>query len=129
MNIPQNLRYSNDHEWAATDGSIATVGITEFAVGQLGDITLVELPQVGDMVKAGASIGTVESVKAVSDILAPLSGKVVALNGELEDAPEKVNEDCYGDGWMLKIELADKSELERLMDAKSYEAFLSSLED
>jgi glycine cleavage system H protein len=129
MNIPQNLRYSNDHEWAATDGSIATVGITEFAVGQLGDITLVELPQVGDMVKAGASIGTVESVKAVSDILAPLSGKVVALNGELEDAPEKVNEDCHGDGWMLKIELADRSELERLMDAKSYEAFLSSLED
>jgi len=128
MNIPENLRYTEDHEWAAVDGNVATVGVTEFAVDQLGDITLVELPDVGAAVEAGAAIGVIESVKAVSDLFSPLSGKVVGVNGDLEDAPEKVNEAPYGEGWMLKIEVEDPAQVERLLDSEGYRKHLEGLE-
>lgn len=129
MNIPDGLRYTKDHEWAKVDGNVATIGVTEFAVEQLGDITLVEMPEVGTDVKAGETIGTVESVKAVSDMYSPLSGKVSAVNEELEDAPEQVNESPYEGGWMLKIEMSDPLELEELFDADGYRKHLESLED
>jgi glycine cleavage system H protein len=129
MNIPENLRYTDDHEWARIEDGVATIGVTAFAVEQLGDITLVELPAVGDEVKAKESVGTVESVKAVSDLFAPLTGKVAAINEELEDVPENVNDDPYGEGWMMKIELADPAEPEQLMDAAAYKAHLDTLED
>jgi len=128
MNTPNNLRYTKDHEWAKLEGKIATIGVSEFAVHQLGDITLVELPAVGAQIKAHAAIGTLESVKAVSDLFSPLSGKVVKVNGELDDAPEKVNADCYGEGWMIQIEVADASEFEQLLDAAAYKAHVDSLE-
>jgi glycine cleavage system H protein len=126
MNIPQSLRYTGDHEWARIEGGVAIVGVTEFAVDQLGDITLVELPAVGSEVDAGKVIGTIESVKAVSDLYSPLTGKVLAINEDLEDAPEKVNEDCYGEGWMLKIEIADSAEVQALMGAAAYQAHLDN---
>jgi len=129
MNIPENLRYTDDHEWASLEDGVATIGITAFAVEQLGDITLVEMPDVGTEVKAKESIGTVESVKAVSDLFSPLTGKIAAINEELEDVPENVNDSPYGDGWMFKIELADVAELEQLMDAAAYKAHLDTLED
>ena len=128
MNIPENLRYTKDHEWAKSEGGTVRVGITGFAVEQLGDITLVEVPEVGESVKAGETIGTIESVKAVSDLYAPLTGVVKAVNEELEDAPEKVNEDCFGEGWMLEIELADSDEVEGLLDAAAYKAHLDSID-
>jgi glycine cleavage system H protein len=129
MNIPKELKYTQDHEWAKVAGSTARVGITEFAVEQLGDITLVELPEIGKAIKAGEAIGVIESVKAVSDLFAPLTGKVKAVNSELEDAPEKVNEDPYGGGWMLEIEIGNSSEVAGLFDADGYKAHLDSLED
>ncbi len=120
MKIPKGLLYTKDHEWAKVNGDNAVVGITQFAVEQLGDITLVELPEVGDTVEAGEAMGTIESVKAVSDLYAPLSGTVTAINGNLEDEPELVNDDPFGQGWMIKIELSDETEAEDLMDAESY---------
>ena len=128
MKTPTNLRYTKEHEWALLEGKIATIGITEFAVHQLGDITLVDLPSVGAALKAGAAAGTLESVKAVSDLFSPLTGKVVEIHGALDDAPEKVNEDCYGAGWMLKIDVASPAELEQLMDAAAYAAYVQGLE-
>lgn len=128
MNTPKNLRYTKDHEWAKLEGRIATVGVTEFAVHSLGDITLVELPSVGAQVKAGAAIGTLESVKAVSDLFCPLTGKVVKINEELDGAPQRLNEDCYGGGWMLQIEVADPAEHGKLLDAAAYEALVKTLE-
>ena len=129
MSIPENLRYTNDHEWVKIDGNIATIGVTSFAIEQLGDITLVEMPQVDDQIEAGDTIGTIESVKAVSDMFAPLNGKVIELNEELEDAPEKVNEDCYEQGWMLKVELSNVADTEKLFDAAAYKKYLDSLDD
>jgi len=126
MSIPGNLKYTGEHEWIAVDGGVATVGVTAFAVEQLGDITLVELPAVGAEIDAGKVIGTIESVKAVSDLYAPISGRVTAINEDLEDAPEKVNEDCYGEGWMMKIEIADQAEIDALLDAAGYQAHLDS---
>jgi glycine cleavage system H protein len=125
MNIPKDLRYTGDHEWARVEGGVAVVGVTEFAVEQLGDITLVELPEAGTAVAAEKVIGTIESVKAVSDLFSPLTGEVVEINAALEDAPEKVNEDCYGEGWMLKIAVAEEAELKSLMDATAYEAHIA----
>lgn len=129
MNIPENLRYTKDHEWVKVDGDVATVGISEFAVEQLGDITLVEMPDVGNEIKAGETIGIVESVKAVSDVYAPISGTVKAVNEELDDAPEKVNEDCFGAGWMLQIQISDPAEVEALLDGAGYKDHVSSLDD
>lgn len=129
MNIPDNLRYTKEHEWTVVEGSVATAGITAFAVEQLGDITLVELPEIGTEIEAGATIGTIESVKAISDLYAPVSGKISEINTALEDEPEKVNEDCYNAGWMIKLELTDVGELNDLLDAAAYGTFVESLED
>lgn len=121
MNIPSELKYTKDHEWTKAEGDTATVGITEFAVSQLGDITLVELPEVGDEVTAGEAMGTVESVKAVSDLFSPLTGEVVAVNEDLEDAPELVNEDPFDKGWMVKVKPSGDGEAD-LLDAAAYKA-------
>jgi glycine cleavage system H protein len=120
-NVPSDLRYAKSHEWLkpAADGT-ASVGITDYAQGSLGDITYVQLPKVGAVLKAGSSFGVVESVKAASDIYAPAGGTVVAVNSSLEGAPETLNRDPYGAGWILKIRLADPSEAGALMDAAAY---------
>ncbi len=120
MNIPTDLKYTKEHEWIKIDGNLAAVGITDYAQGELGDIVFVELPSVGDDVKAGESFGTVEAVKAVSEIFSPLSGKVAEVNELLEDDPMVINNDPYGDGWMIKIEFADSGELESLISSDDY---------
>ena len=122
-NIPADLKYVASHEWIRTeaDGTV-TVGITDFAQDQLGDVVFVELPEVGTEVAADQDIAVVESVKAASDIYAPLAGKIIAINEELIDAPEKVNEDPYGDAWFFKMELADAADLDGLLDADGYSA-------
>ena len=117
---PEGLRYTKDHEWARVEGKRATVGITDFAQSELTDVVFVELPKVGRAVKAGEVVGTVESVKAVSEIFAPLSGRVLEVNKALEDSPEVVNQDAYGKGWMVVLEIADPSEARNLMDAPAY---------
>ena len=121
---PDDLRYTKDHEWARVEGKIATIGIDQFAVESLGDITQVELPKEGEKLQAGQVFGSVESVKAVSDIYAPLSGKVVKVNDPLRDSPEILNEDCYDEGWMVQIELSNEKELDALMTASAYEQYL-----
>ena len=126
MDFPKDLRYTKDHEWARIEGNAATVGITAFAVEQLGDITLVELPKVGATVTQGKALGTVESVKTVSDLYAPMSGKVASVNTALENAPEKVNESPYGDGWMVKIELSAPAETKGLLDVAAYQTHVAS---
>jgi glycine cleavage system H protein len=124
MEFPEDLKYTEEHEWALIEGDIVTVGITDFAQDALGDIVYVELPQVGTMVEAGKTFGVVESVKAVSDIYAPVSGEVVEINEELPDAPETINTSPYEDGWMIKIKVADPSILDDLMDADAYQAHI-----
>ncbi len=121
MNFPQDLKYTASHEWARIEGGTATVGITDFAQGELGDIVFVELPAVGAKVSMNKPFGTVEAVKAVSDLNAPLSGEVTAVNGDLQGSPDAVNKDAYGKGWMVKIKLSDPSEAAKLMDAAAYE--------
>jgi glycine cleavage system H protein len=121
---PSDLRYTQEHEWARLDGNVATIGITKFAVDQLGDITMVDLPKEGESVQKGAVFGTVESVKAVSDLFSPLSGKVVKVNDPLSDTPETVNEDCYDEGWMIQVEVSNPKDLEALMSAEQYEEYL-----
>lgn len=119
---PDDLRYSKDHEWVRVEGSRATIGITSFAADELGDIVFVELPEPGTAVKQFASFGVVESVKAVSDLYAPVSGEVAEVNDALREKPELVNADPFGDGWMLRIELGAPDEVEQLMDAAAYQA-------
>ena len=128
MEFPEDLRYTREHEWARRKGNQIVVGITDFAQNQLGDVVYVELPDVGDPVKKGESFGVVESTKAVSELFSPLSGKVVEVNDPLADAPETVNEDPYEEGWMIVIEPSDPKELEALMDAKAYRAFVEEQE-
>ncbi len=128
MDFPEDLRYTREHEWARKKGNNFVVGITDFAQEQLGDVVYVELPDVGDPVKKGESFGVVESTKAVSELFAPVSGKVVEVNDPLSDAPETVNDDPYEEGWMIVIEPADPKELEALMDAKTYRAFVEEQE-
>ncbi len=128
MNFPDDLRYTREHEWARKKGRNVAVGITEFAQDQLGDVVYLELPDVGDPVKKGESFGVVESTKAVSELFAPVSGKVVEVNDPLSDAPETINEDPYEEGWMVVIEPSDPAELDALMDAKAYQAFLDEQE-
>jgi glycine cleavage system H protein len=120
MSYPDDLRYSREHEWVRVEGGQATIGITSFAADELGDIVFVELPDVGSELRQFATFGVVESVKAVSDLYAPVSGRVVEVNEALRDAPELVNGDAYGDGWMLRVELADGDELAQLMDSAAY---------
>ncbi|MBI5020746.1 MAG: glycine cleavage system protein GcvH [Ignavibacteriales bacterium] len=120
MTFPENLKYTKDHEWIRVEGNTGVVGITEYAQGELGDVVFVELPQIGKQVKQGDSFGTIEAVKAVSDLFAPISGEVIEINSELEKAPELVNKDPYGKGWMLKLKITEISEIAELLDAKSY---------
>jgi glycine cleavage system H protein len=122
MHHPDNLRYAKTHEWVRVDGDRATVGITDFAQHELGDVVYLELPQPGKTFRAGASFGTVESVKAVSDLYAPVSGEVVEVNEALQDAPEGVNNSPYDTGWMIVLKMSDPSEVSALMDAAAYEA-------
>ena len=119
--VPTDLRYTKDHEWVRVDGDEATVGITAYAADSLGDIVFVELPEAGRRLEQAASFGVVESVKAVSDLYAPVSGEVLALNDELASRPEIVNSDPYGDGWMVRLRIADPAQLDDLLDAASYE--------
>ena len=122
--FPSDLRYTKDHEWARIDGNRAVVGITDFAVHQLGDITMVELPKEGESFRREQAVGTVESVKAVSDIYAPLSGKVVKTNDPLRDQPELLNEDCYDEGWMVELELSNLDELKQMMTSEEYAKYV-----
>jgi glycine cleavage system H protein len=120
MSFPTDLRYTHDHEWLRAQGSSWRVGITQFAVDQLGDITLVDLPKEGDLVTKGQRFGTIESVKSVSDLYAPVSGRVTAINASLKDAPEQVNAEPYGTGWMIELEPTEKVEIDELMSAEDY---------
>ena len=124
MTFPEDLQYTPDHEWTRVQGNRVTVGITDFAQDQLGDVVYVELPDVGDVVKKGEAFGVVESTKAVSDLFAPVSGKVVEVNSPLADAPETVNEDPYEEGWMIVVETTSQKELAELMDAATYRKFV-----
>jgi glycine cleavage system H protein len=124
MAYPANYRYTKEHEWIQVDGKIGTVGITDYAQNSLGDIVFVDLPKVGDTVEAGKSFGSVESVKAVSDLFAPVSGSVTAVNEELKDAPEKINSDA-NTTWLLKVELSDSKQVDGLLTAADYEKFTS----
>jgi glycine cleavage system H protein len=124
--VPSDLRYTKDHEWVRVDGDEATVGITEYAAGQLGDIVFVELPDVGRSLAQFAAFGVVESVKAVSDLFAPLTGEVTGANDALAGAPELVNSDPYGEGWMVKLRLATPAELDDLLDATAYDALTAA---
>lgn len=123
---PAEYRYTKEHEWVKLDGDAATVGITEHAQDQLGDVVFVELPKAASKVHAGQSFGTVESVKAVSDIYAPLSGDVIEANEALIDAPETINSDPHGGGWLIKIKIVDKGELDGLMTAQDYEKYIAA---
>ncbi|MCA9654077.1 MAG: glycine cleavage system protein GcvH [Myxococcales bacterium] len=118
--IPEDLRYTKDHEWARLDGELVVVGITAHAVEKLGDITMVTLPEVGSTITAGESFGDVDSVKAVSELFAPISGEVAEINDALEDAPETVNTSPYDEGWMVKIKPSERAQLDELLDAKAY---------
>jgi glycine cleavage system H protein len=120
MNLPSELKYSEEHEWVRVDGNKAIIGITDFAQSELGDIVFVELPEVGDTIAAGHSFGSVESVKTVSELYAPVSGKVIEVNTALDDSPESVNGSPYGDGWMIAVEMDDTSELDQLWSAEKY---------
>ncbi len=122
-NVPENLHYSKDHEWVRVEGDTAVVGITDHAQEQLGDVVYVELPKAGEDFAAHESFGSVESVKAVSEIFTPVSGKVAEVNESLNDEPEKVNQDPYGDGWMLKIKMSSRGEVDSLLTAAEYEDF------
>jgi glycine cleavage system H protein len=125
---PEGLRYTKDHEWARLEGSIVTIGITKFAVESLGDITQVDLPKEGEEIVKEAVFGTVESVKAVSDLFAPCSGKVLKVNDPLSDSPEYINEDCYDEGWMIQVQVKDPAELSALMTSAEYQSYLKEQE-
>ena len=122
MNTPTNLKYSKDHEWVKVDGNIATIGITDFAQSQLGDIVFVDIQTEGEELEAGEVFGAIEAVKTVADGLMPVSGKVIEVNADLEGAPESVNSDPYGAGWMIKVEMSNPAEVDDLLDAAAYEA-------
>lgn len=122
MNFPENVRYTKDHEWILVEGDTGTIGITEYAQGELGDVVFVELPAKGKGLNAGEAFGTIEAVKAVSDLIAPVSGEITEVNPDLEGTPELVNQDPYGKGWMVRVKLADPSEIKALLDASAYKA-------
>ncbi|HWG58481.1 MAG TPA: glycine cleavage system protein GcvH [Candidatus Acidoferrales bacterium] len=122
---PSEYRYTKDHEWIKVEGSTGTIGITDYAQHELGDVVFVELPKVGAALKAGESFGTVESVKAVSEIFAPVSGEVAEINSALADSPEKINQDPHGAAWLLKLRLANPADAAALMDAAAYQAYIS----
>lgn len=122
-NIPDDLHYSKDHEWVRVEGNVALIGITDYAQDSLGDVVYVELPKVGDDFAANESFGSVESVKAVSEVFSPVSGEIVGLNETLADAPEKVNQDPYGQGWMIRVQMSNSGEVDSLLTAAEYEDF------
>ena len=124
MNIPEELKYTKDHEWIRIDGEILTIGITDFAQSELGDIVYVEVDTLDEILEAEAVFGTVEAVKTVSDLFLPVSGEIIEFNEALEDAPEQVNEDPYGAGWMVKVKCDDVSEIESLLDASAYKVLI-----
>ncbi len=126
MGYPTNYRYSKEHEWVDAKDGVATVGITDYAQSELGDVVFVELPEVGKKLEIGKSLGTVESVKAVSEIYAPASGEVLEANGELHNKPETINTDPHGAAWLVKIKLANPAELDGLMDGPAYEAYIAA---
>ena len=125
---PTDFRYTKEHEWAERDGDLVKIGVTAYAVEQLGDVTLVDLPEVGSDVQAHERFGDIESVKTVSELFAPVSGEVVEVNAELDDSPEMVNEGPYDKGWMVVIRMSDPNEFDSLMDAAQYEDFVSKIE-
>lgn len=122
---PNDYRYTKDHEWIKLDGPVGTIGITDYAQSELGDVVFVELPKAGTQVKAGQSFGTVESVKAVSEIFSPVSGEVTETNSALADSPEKINQDPHGAAWLVKVRLTDPKEISGLMDAAAYQAYIA----
>lgn len=126
MNIPQDLKYTKDHEWVKIDGDVATVGITDFAQGELGDIVYVEVETLDESIDKDEVFGTVEAVKTVSDLFMPMSGEVIEFNENLEDEPEVVNEDAYGKGWIIKIKLSNADEVNDLLDAAAYKAHIDA---
>lgn len=124
MNVPTNLKYTNDHEWVKVDGNVATVGITDFAQSELGDIVFVDIQTEGEELGKGEVFGTIEAVKTVADAFMPVSGKVIEVNADLEGAPETVNSDPYGAGWMIKVEMSNAAELDELLDAAQYQQII-----
>ncbi len=126
MNIPENLKYTKDHEWISIEDGVATVGITDFAQGELGDIVYVDIESVDETIDLNEVFGSVEAVKTVSDLFMPLTGEVIAFNEDLEDTPEKVNSDPYGDGWMIKIKISDNSQIDDLLDAAAYKEVIGA---
>lgn len=128
LNIPSDRLYTKEHEWVRIEGNAAVVGITDYAQSQMGDLVFVELPKPGSALEQSKPFGVVESVKTVSDVYAPISGTVSEINGALEDEPQKINADAYGDGWLVKLTIADAAQTNSLLDASAYEAFLKTLE-
>ena len=126
MNIPTNLKYTKDHEWISVEGDVATVGITDFAQKELGDIVYVEVETLDQTLNKDEVFGTVEAVKTVSDLFLPLSGEIIEFNDSLESDPEKVNSDPYGDGWMVKVKISDSSEIEALLSSEDYKALIGA---
>ena len=125
MNIPINLKYSSEHEWVKVDGDSAYIGITDFAQSELGDIVFIEFPEVGDTFSVGDIFGTVEAVKTVADLFAPISGEIIEINDALENSPEAINIDTYNDGWIIKIKIVNTEELDSLLDPQSYKGLIS----
>ena len=125
MDIPKNLLFTKDHEWARVENNIVTIGITDFAQSELGDIIFVEFPEIGDMVDVGSSAGTIEAVKTVTDIFSPVKGKIIEINYGIDNSPEVMNTDPYGDGWLMKIELTDEDCSSELMSPSEYESFVN----
>jgi glycine cleavage system H protein len=125
MNVPANLKYTSDHEWILVEGDIATIGITDYAQGELGDVVFVELPSVGESFGQGDVAATIEAVKTVADVFLPLSGSIEAVNEALDDNSEVINQDAYGEGWILKMKISDAAELDALMSAEDYQASIS----
>jgi glycine cleavage system H protein len=126
-NIPENLRYSKDHEWISADGETATIGITDYAQHSLGDVVYIDMPRVGDKLGAHEAFGSVESVKAVSEVFVPVAGEIVEVNEGLNDAPEKVNSDPYGDGWFVKIKMENPNGVDAMLSAEEYVEYLSTI--
>lgn len=124
MNVPKDLMYTIDHEWAKFDDNIVTIGITDFAQSELGDIIFVELPEIGKEIEKDEPFGNVEAVKTVSDLLSPVAGRIIEINEGIEDSPEAINEDCYGKGWLVKIEIDDQRGKDKLLSAQDYQEII-----
>jgi len=124
MNFPENLKYTTEHEWARVEGKFGWIGITDYAQGELGDVVFIEIPAVGTKIEKGKAFGTIEAVKAVSDLFAPVDGEIVEVNAEVKDHPDVVNKDPYGNGWMVKITIADVNQVNALLDVGAYKTLI-----